>query len=224
MLRRLFPVLAVAFVSAASSWAFALERAGSPWIFVAMAAAELAALALGVFVLRDEAELGTAWTPRWGDLRNGFLAAVLAWSAATFGARALGGSGVFDGQLLRVYVQVGPVGAQPSSLFVFGVVVVAALEESVWRWLVPRALEAFVPRRVAWVLAALLFAIAHMPAVSAMAFGGPPNFLVPLAALALGLFLGVLATGVGRVVPGFVAHVLFDVAILGPFALVHLNP
>jgi membrane protease YdiL (CAAX protease family) len=224
MLRRLFPVLAVALVAGASSWAFSLERAASPWLFAVMGAAELAALALGIGVLRGEAELGEAWTPRWGDLRNGFLAAVFAWAVATFGARALAGTGAFDGQLLRVYLQVGPVGAQPSALFVIGVVVVAALEESVWRWLVPRALEAFVPRRVAWLLAALLFAIAHMPAVNAMSFGGAPNFIVPAAALALGLFLGAFATAVGRVVPGFFAHVLFDLAILGPFALVHLNP
>lgn len=224
MLRRLFPVLAVAVVSAASSWTFALERAASPWIFAAMGGAELVALALGLFVLRAEASLGEAWTPRWGDLRNGFLAAVFAWAAATFGARALAGTGAFDGQLLRLYLQVGPVGAQPSATFVLAVIVVAALEETVWRWLVPRALAAFVPERLAWMLSAVLFAIAHMPAASAMAFAGTPNFLLPGAALGLGLFLGALTAGFGRVVPGFFAHVLFDVAILGPFALVRLNP
>lgn len=224
MLRRLFPILAVAFVSAASSWAFALDRAASPWVFGAMGAAECAALALGLVVLREDAELAVGWTPRWGDLRNGFLVAVIAWAAATFGARTLAGSGSFDGQLLRVYLQAGPVGAQPSPGFVAAIALVAALEETVWRWLVPRALETFVPRRVAWVLAALLYAIAHLPAANAMAIGGAPNFLLPLAALALGLALGALATGVGRIVPGYVAHVLFDVAILGPFALVRLSP
>lgn len=224
MLRRLFPVLAVALVSSASSWALDLERAGSPWLFGAMVLAELAALALGLVALRGDTDLAAAWTPRWGDLRNGFLAAVIAWAVATFGARALAGSGAFDGQLLRLYVQVGPVGPQPSALFVLGVVIVAALEESVWRWLVPRALEAFVPRRVAWMLAAVLFAIAHLPAAKAMSFGGSPHLILPAAALALGLFLGAFATAVGRVVPGFFAHVLFDVAILGPFALVQLNP
>jgi membrane protease YdiL (CAAX protease family) len=224
MLRRLFPVLAVALVASAAQWAFAIERAASPWVFVAMGAASAAAVAIGVGVLRDEAALEARWAPRWGDLRNGFLVAVLAWAAATGGARALMGSGTFDAQLLRLYVQVGPVGSQPSVAFVVGILVVAALEETLWRALVPRALEAFVPSRIAWMLSAVLYAIAHLPAAKAMAAFGAPNFLLPQAALALGLFLGGLAAVFGRVVPGFFAHVLFDLAILGPFALVHLTP
>jgi membrane protease YdiL (CAAX protease family) len=223
MLRRSFPILAVAFVAMASSYAFAIERAASPALFVAMGLAELAALALGVVVLRDDAALGEAWAPRWGDLRNGFLAAVFCWAAATGGARALAGTGDFDGQLLRLYLQVGPVGATPSVPFVCGILVVAALEETVWRRLVPRALEAFVPARFAWMLAALLFAIAHLPAMSAMATLGTPNPLIPAAALGLGLFLGAITAATGRVVPGFFAHAFFDIAILGPFALLHLS-
>jgi membrane protease YdiL (CAAX protease family) len=223
-LRRFFPVLAVALVSAAAQWAFDLERAASPWVFVAMGAASAAAVAIGVLALRDDAGLAEQWAPRWGDLRNGFLVAVLAWAAATGGSRMLAGGGSFDAQILRLYLQVGPVGSQPPVAFVAGVVVIAALEETLWRALVPRALEGFVPARVAWMLAAVLYAIAHLPAAKAMSVLGAPNFLLPEAALGLGLGLGGLAAALGRVVPGFVAHVLFDLAILGPFALVRLTP
>jgi membrane protease YdiL (CAAX protease family) len=224
MLRRSFPVLAVALVSAAAQWAFDLERAASPLVFIAMGGASAAAVAIGLASLRDEADLSSQWAPRWGDLRNGFLVAVLAWAVATGGARLLGGTGAFDARLLRLYLQVGPVGAQPSAAFVAGVVVVAALEETLWRALVPRALEGFVPARVAWMLSAALYAIAHLPAAKAMGVLGEPNYLLPQAALALGLALGGLAAALGRVVPGFFAHVFFDLAILGPFALVRLTP
>jgi membrane protease YdiL (CAAX protease family) len=224
MLRRFFPILAVTLVATAAQWAFAIDRAATPWVVVSMGVASAVAIAIGVVALRDEADLAEQWAPRWGDLRNGFLVAVLAWAAATGGARLLGGDGAFDAKLLRLYLQVGPVGPQPPVSFVAGIVVVAALEETLWRALVPRALAAYVPARVAWMLSAVLYAIAHMPAAKAMAVFGSANFLLPQAALGLGLALGGVAAAFGRVVPGFVAHVLFDLAILGPFALVRLSP
>jgi membrane protease YdiL (CAAX protease family) len=224
MPRRLFPLAAVALVASASAYAFAIDRAASPAIFAALGSAELAAAALGIYVLKADARLADAWAPRWGDLRNGFLAAVFAWAATTGLARLLAGVGDFDAHLLRLYLQAGPVGATPGVPFVLGVAAMAALEETVWRCLVPRALEAFVPPRLAWMLAAVLFAIAHMPSVSAMAVMGSPNVLFPAASLGLGIFLGALAAATGRVVPGFFAHLLFNLAIFGPFALVHLSP
>ena len=39
----------------------------------------------------------------------------------------------------------------------------------------------------------------------------------------LGLANQSLAAATGRVVPGFFAHLFFNLAIFGPFALVHLS-
>ncbi len=224
LLRRLFPVLAVALVGLGSSWALSLERAGSPAMFFALGAAEVAALAVGLVALRGDTFLAPAWTPRWGDLRNGFLLAVLGWAAATGGAKFLAGSGSFDAELLRVYVQVGPWSGSPAFPSAAALLVVVALEETVWRWLVPRALLGFVPARLAWLLSAVLYALAHVPSARALALGSSPNYLVAELALGLGLVLGGTSAAVGRVVPGFFAHLFFDLALLGPFALVRMAP
>ena len=221
--RSLFPLLAAIFVGLGSAWAASIERASLPSVFFSLVAVESTALGVGLVSLRPWARLTEAWYPKWGDLRNGFLVAVFAWAGATLAARTFAGSGAFDANLLRIYLQAGPVGAHPSPAFVVGILAVAALEETVWRWLVPRALEAFVSTRISWVISALLFAVAHIPAAFVMAIQGTPNLLLPGAVLGLALLLGALAAATGRIAPGFVAHVFIDVALLGPFPLFQLG-
>ena len=82
-------------------------------------------------------------------------------------------------------------------------------EELVWRGLVQGTLTRK-PGIPAVLTAAGIYAVAHLPA-------GPP--LLALVAFACGCYWGLLRLATGSLVPGLVAHLLWDVAVMVLFPL-----
>lgn len=202
---------------AATAFAFRPANAGAPAFWLSLCGAGAVLAAGGTLAC---AKLGDwRWIlPRWGDITKGAFAAGLLFGLAfVFVRLALTGT-PREAWLERVYAQLG----EPAALReAYGrtialVAGVAVLEEIVWRGVVTSALEPEVGSRRAWVVSALLYALAHLPV--AWVLGSP---LLPLAALVLGLSLGALARASGgRVPPAMVAHALFDVFAALMFRLV----
>jgi membrane protease YdiL (CAAX protease family) len=102
-----------------------------------------------------------------------------------------------------------------------GVIVASAGEEIVWRGLVTRLISEQIGPRGAWALAAVPYALAHLPTLWALR--DPEAGLNPIlviAALGAGLLWGGLVkiTG-GRLVPAIIAHAAFDWTVVMTFRL-----
>ena len=96
----------------------------------------------------------------------------------------------------------------------------AAAEEIVWRGFVQGELQAAFGPRVAWLGSALAYALAHVGTMFVMKdpIAGP-NPLLVVAALGAGLVFASLRRTFGRVLPGIVAHAIFDWTVLMLFRL-----
>jgi len=91
------------------------------------------------------------------------------------------------------------------------VIVVATAEEIVWRGWVPSLLAPRVGTRLAWVYAAVLYALSLVPAMWSLRDPvAGLNPVLPLGGLACGLAWGAMARLTGRLVPGLLSHVVFD--------------
>ena len=103
---------------------------------------------------------------------------------------------------------------------VLAIVVLAVAEEIVWRGLVTSLLAELVGTQRAWVYAAVLYALAQVPTLWALADPvAGLNPVLPVAALASGLVWGFMARRFGRLLPGIFSHVLFDWTVLMMFRL-----
>jgi membrane protease YdiL (CAAX protease family) len=98
-------------------------------------------------------------------------------------------------------------GAAPVRLGLLPLVILG--EELVWRGLVQSTLTRK-PGVAAALIAAVIYALAHLPAA-------PP--LLALVALACGCYWGLLRAASGSLVPGLIAHFLWDVAVMVLFPL-----
>ncbi len=213
----------VALVGAGVFFGFQLSHAGQV-SFVLWVGLPTVALALvGVLRAREDGVLREWLTVRGGDFTRGFVGAAVLFAAAWTGARVLAPLGSpRESWLARLYLQIGDVGTlRLHVVFVVAVIVVLAIaEEIVWRGLVPLLLSDFVGTRRAWVWAAVLYALAHLP--TAIALRDPVaglNPLLPAAALVAGLVWGGMVRGLGRLWPAIFAHVLFDWAVVMMFRL-----
>jgi membrane protease YdiL (CAAX protease family) len=123
--------------------------------------------------------------------------------------------------LVSLYAQLG----EPRDLQAHAVAVtiaigsVAAAEEIVWRGMVTQLLADRLGSRWAWVWAAGLYTVANAPTAMALSGRAGLNPLLVLAAAGGGLLWGAMARRYGRLVPGIVAHALFDSAIVILFPL-----
>ena len=97
----------------------------------------------------------------------------------------------------------------------------AVAEEVLWRGAVMQVLADRVGTRTAWVWAAVLYAVAYVPTAWSLRAGGTGSLdpLLPVAALGAGLLWGAMARAWGRLVPGMIAHVFFDWAVVMMFPL-----
>jgi membrane protease YdiL (CAAX protease family) len=101
-----------------------------------------------------------------------------------------------------------------------GAVIAAAVaEELVWRGMVTQLLAERVGSRMAWVWAAVLYALAYAPTMWALRSSAGLNPLLVGAALGAGLLWGAMARAFGRLAPGVLAHALFDWAVVMMFPL-----
>ncbi len=172
----------------------------------------------------DEGGAGAGWlNVRSGDFTRGFAAAGLLFGGAYALMRFVAPQGSDrESWIARFYLQIG----DPTTLrkhvvmVVFVIVVMAAAEELVWRGLVISLLEEHVGSSRAWVWAAVLYAVAHLPTVWALRdpIAGL-NPLLPIAALASGLVWGFMAGRFERLLPGIFSHILFAWTVLMMFRL-----
>jgi membrane protease YdiL (CAAX protease family) len=177
------------------------------WLGLGVPYAVLAALALRRFhhdgTLRDVLRL------RGGDFTLGFIIAAALFGGA-YGVRHLvfGAGSTKTVWLYRIALELGTFRPSPGLLAL--VAAIGALEELVWRGFVLSSLTDSIGSRRAWPVAALLYAVAHLPTV--VTLGDPtagPNPLLPIAALGAGLVWSFAAQVFGRLPPVIVSHAVF---------------
>ena len=221
-------VLGVALVTLAiclsTHFAFQLERAGgtSFWLLAVGPTAVIAVLALMLAPRLNEGGISDWMRPVWGDFTRGVVGAVIVFGAAYVFSRAMNGT-PRESWLARLYLQFGDPKSLRAAMPIFagGILVAAAAEEIVWRGLVTRLLEDVVPERWLWAVAAVPYALAHAPTI--VSLRDPEagyNPVLFLAALGAGAVWGAMARRFGgRLVPGILAHAMFDWVVIFTFRL-----
>jgi membrane protease YdiL (CAAX protease family) len=197
-------------------FAFAAEQAGSWTMLVAMGGAYVPFAALAIHVIRKEGALATELRPKQGDLSFGAVVAALMYGAAMAGRQlVLGAESPRSWWVARVYLQLGDTSNNRMIYVGLAVLVIAAIEELVWRGLVMRSLLRPLGPLRAWLLSSALYGLAHVGTVSLLAHPvAGPNPLVVVAAFGGGLVWGHLYNRTGRLGPSLFAHALFTWAIV----------
>ena len=224
-------------IAIGSHFAFQLSRAGQPAFFLWIGVPTVLIAIVGAVRAHREGSLyrrssfdetsgsgGAGWlNVRGGDFTRGFGSAALLFGGAYGFMRLVAPQGSDrESWLARLYLQIGdPTTLRKSVVFVVVVIIIMAVaEELVWRGLVTSLLEDLVGSSRAWVWAAVLYALAHVPTIWALRDPvAGLNPVVPAAALAAGLVWGYMARRFERLLPGIFAHVLFDWTVLMMFRL-----
>jgi membrane protease YdiL (CAAX protease family) len=210
----------VLLVAVAAHQGFQPSRAGTPAFFLWIGVPNVALAIVGCVRAYRDGVLGDWLRPRAGDFTRGFLGAALLFAGSFAFSKTLKIPHIL--WLARIYDQIGDPAKLRShvALVVLAIIVIGTAEEIVWRGFVVSLLEEQVGSRRAWMFAAGLYAIAHLPTVWALSDpNAGPNPLVVLAALGAGLVWGFMARRFGRLVPGIVSHALFDWTVMMMFRL-----
>lgn len=196
-------------VAVAMTVAMRESVAGSSTMWLGLGIPYLVLAALSLRRLAVDGTLGTVMRPRGGDATIGILLGGALFGAAWAGKHLLfGATSPKMAWLFRVALQLDVAHASPR-LFA-GLAVVAVLEELVWRGLVQRSLEDDLGGRRAWPLAAVLYAVAHVP--TAFTLADPTagkNPVIVLAALGCGFVWSFGASLLGRLPPIMISHAVF---------------
>ena len=203
--------------------AFDVSRAGTPAFFLTLAVPSAVIASLGVLRARNDGVLSRWVAVRSGDFTRGFAAAGVLFAATyTFMRTVTPPDSPRASWLARLYLQVGDPAMLRKSvgMVVIAIIVMAVLEEIVWRGLVVSLLEEVLGSRRAWVWSAVLYALAHLPTVWALR--DPVAGLNPV--ILLGCFIaGIVWAGMARrferLLPGVFSHVLFDWTVIMMFRL-----
>lgn len=207
-------------IAVASHFAFQQSRAGTPAFFLWMAVPTIALAVAGCARAKQDGILRDWMRVKAGDFTIAFLSAVVLFGGTFAVSKSLGLPHLL--WLARLYDQVGEAAALRKQVawVVAGIVLVSIAEEIVWRGLVVALLEEKVGSRRAWVWAAVLYAVAHVPTIWALKdINAGLNPLVVAAALFCGLVWGFMARRFERLIPGMISHVLFDWTVLMMFRL-----
>jgi hypothetical protein len=219
----LWIALVVGVTGAASYFGFGLERAGTLGFWVCVGAPTFALAAVAVVRARRDGELRGWLRFVWGDPTRGIVSAALLVIIALGVVHALAPAGSpRESWMARMYLQFGHPGIlrDNAALVAAGVISITAAEEIVWRGFVTTLLAEKIGSRRAWIVAAVLYAVALAP--TAWALRDPVAGLNPmpaLAALGLGLAWGAMARATGRLVPGILSHAAFDWCVIMMFRL-----
>lgn len=216
------PSLSVVLVGVGMYLGFQPERSGTLAFLAIVAAPTLLLAALAIVRARSDGTLADAVRPRWGDFSRAFLAAAGLYVAAYGFSRSVAAARTpREIWVASFYFQLGdPHVLQTHSVAVgVAIFVIAAAEEIVWRGMVTSLLAEQFGSRRAWIVAALLYALAHVPTMWALRSSGGLDPILPLAALALGLVFGAMERAFGRLVPSILAHALFDWGVVMMFPL-----
>lgn len=210
-------------IACAAHFGFAPERAGQPSVFLVIGITYVVLAGIAVAHAYRDGVLREWFSAKFGDFTRGVVAAVVLFGAAYVFTKLVTPAGTpREVWLTRLYLQFG----EPELLrknvagVVAAIVITAAAEEVVWRGLVTSLLAERIGSRRAWVWAAALYAVAHVPTMWQLRIpNGTMNPLVVLAALGCGLVWGAMTRMFGRLLPAIIAHAFFDWAILMMFRL-----
>ena len=222
MIDRILPLLTVLVVGGASSFAFSDRFAAKGAVLWILLGANGFLALLSVWRMWRDGTLLDLFKWRSGDVALGALVALLLGVGAVAGRQVVIPAGSApEIWLIRLYLQLGPTPAGTARLlFGLGIVAVALLEEIVWRGMVQQILEEHFGVRRAWILAAGLYALAHLPTLWTLAMpSAGKNPLVILAALYCGAVWGFLVARKQRLPPALVSHALFTYAVTSEFRL-----
>jgi membrane protease YdiL (CAAX protease family) len=215
-------LLAIVVTGVSGFLAFSPARSGS-LAFWALAVGPTVALALVAGIWGKREELLRDWlSPRWGDFSRGVVGAVVLFAVAWGVTHVLAPVGSpREFWLVSLYGQIGdPRVLQAQAPAVAVAVAVASFsEELLWRGLVTQLVADRVGSRTAWIVAAGLYAVAYVPTAWALGGASGLNPMLVVAAGGGGLFWGAMARFLGSLVPGILAHALFDWAVVMMFPL-----
>jgi membrane protease YdiL (CAAX protease family) len=219
-----FVAVALVVTASASFFAFSPACAGALSFWALSGGPTVViALALAVAVVAEREQLLREWlTPRWGDFTRGLLGAALLFAAAVAFARVVCPVGSpREIWLVTLYGQIGDPRKLEAHAPLLGatVLVVSLAEELVWRGMVTQVLAERVGSRQAWLWAAGLYALSFVPTAWALGSAAGLNPILVVAALGGGLLWGMMARVFGTLVPGVLAHALFDWTVLVMFPL-----
>lgn len=221
--RTVAPLLVVVLVAVGHAFAWAPERAGTHGFVLWVLLPTLLLAAAGVAWLKREDGDLRLLAPRWGDATIAIVVALALFGAAWALVHVLAPEGTpRQAWMLRLYLQFGPPGPlkEHMGLVVLGLVVIAGAEEILWRGVVTRLCEPLVGSRRAWIVSAVLYALAHLPTLWLLGDEtAGKNPMLVLGALGAGLVWGALARRLGRLFPGILSHVAFDWVVLVLFRL-----
>lgn len=169
----------------------------------------VAAVALGIWgLLLDDRLTADLRRPRRRHLGIGLLAGIfmivvtyLGYAVVMAGIPQLHGATV---ELYRFFASL------PRHLIPLAVPVIIVSEEIVWRGRVQALLQARMHPILAVVVAAAIYALAHAPIGSPLLVG---------VAFACGLFWSALRGATGSIVPGLIAHLIWDLCVMVLFPL-----
>jgi uncharacterized protein len=209
--------LGTAFVTVVvMAYAFNPARAGEPAMLVAIGLMDASLAVVAVLRLRRRGELRQLFRPATGDLTLGAVTAGALYGLAMLTHVALTGRGSpREGWIIRLYFQLGDPTGEGHAMVGAAVFVIAAMEETVWRGMVMRALEEPLGPKKALVISSVLFAFAHLP--TAVLLRDPQagwNPLIVAAGLGCSLVWGLLMLRSRRIVPSLFAHAFFSWAIV----------
>jgi membrane protease YdiL (CAAX protease family) len=208
-------------VGTAAAFAFRASNAGSAKLVLIYGGVTIALAIAGMIRAWRDGELMEWITPAFGDFTSAFFATALLFAGSYVFAKYLILPGeARTGWLSRLYLQLGdPAVLRSKATFVGAAIcIVAIAEEILWRGLVTTLFAEIAGSRRAWIYAAILYSIAHVPTMWLLADArGGLNPLLVIAALGCGFVWGALARRNGRLVPGMISHALFDWCVIMMF-------
>lgn len=210
-------------VGAAAGFACSSRFAGTRTIVFIYGGVTVALALIGAWRAWKDEELAEWLRPAGLDITRGcFAGGLLLAGAYLFSKLLLAPDSPRAGWLARFYLQLGdPSVLRERMTFVsIAICVVAIAEELLWRGLVVALLTELVGSRRAWLYAAVLYTLAHVP--TAFALADPKaglNPLVVIAAFGCGLVWSGLVRWTGRLVPSIVSHALFAWFVVMMFRL-----
>jgi membrane protease YdiL (CAAX protease family) len=217
--------VAVVVTGVASYFAFLPQSPGTVAFWVLASAPTLLLGAIAAAWAAREDLLREWLSPTWGDFTRGVVGAVLLFFVAWAFVRLLAPVGSQrEIWLTSLYGEIGDprvlqAHAPAVALTIAGM---AIAEEVIWRGAVTQLLAERVGSRTAWLWAAGLYTLAYVPTVWSLRAEGPGGGLNPIlliAAVSGGLLWGGMARAFGRLVPGILAHALYDWAVVMMFPL-----
>ena len=215
-------VAAFALAALGATIGFWPELAGRPWMWLGLAAGQVPLATVALRRWMKNQELREVLQPQWGDISLG-MGSALALLTCTFAARFMvaGASSPQGDWLAAAYRQAGArdVLEHHWMALLAAVLVVAALEELVWRGVVLAELEELVGTRRAWPLTGLLYGLSFAPSVWLLRGAAGPNPLVVAAAVLGGVTWSYLAARTRRLVPSILSHAVYLWFVVAQFRL-----